>query len=191
MGDDLADLGVAAAAVGPRRQGGEALGLRHPVRGAAFPEPAIVDKLHVESADRRRLAEHVRLQVAGGIPRGLPAHGRIEREDQPAAPARLRRRRERLYLGEEGVDLRARGGRRRRAPAVRALLAIIGHGAATSAGGQSRPLKVAISSPRRNACALLSRRRSAARGLAVAALAFLALDAFSAANRFPLRRKTL
>src|SRR5262249_56822542 len=86
-----------------------------------------------------------------------------------AAPARLRRRCERLDLGEEGIDLRARGRRRRRAPAVRALLAIIGHGATTSARGHP-PLKVAISSRRRNACALLSRRRSAARGRALAAL---------------------
>ena len=99
MREDLADLGVAAAAVDPRHQLGEPLGLRHPARGAAFGETAIVDELHVEPADRRRLAEHVGLQPAGGIPHRLPAHGGVEREDQPAALAGRGRRRRGLSPG--------------------------------------------------------------------------------------------
>ena len=69
----------------PRHQLGEPLGLRHPARGPAFVQAAVVDELDVEPADRRRLAEHVGLQPAGGIPGRLPAHGGVEREDQPAA----------------------------------------------------------------------------------------------------------
>ena len=119
MGDDLADLGVAAAAVDPLHQRAQPLGLRHPARGPAFAEAAVIDQLHVEPADRRRLAEHVGLQPAGRVPSRLPAHGRVEREDQPPSPAGFGRRSKALHLGEEGVDLRARGGRCRCAAAVR------------------------------------------------------------------------
>ena len=38
-------------------------------------------------ADSGRFAEHVGLQAAGLVPGRLPAHGGIEREDEPAARA--------------------------------------------------------------------------------------------------------
>ena len=43
-------------------------------------KPAVIDQLHVEPADRRRLAEHVGLQPAGRVPQRLAAHGGVERE---------------------------------------------------------------------------------------------------------------
>ena len=87
MAQHLADLGVAAVAVDASHQVAEPGAVRHPARGAAFVQPAEVDELHVEPADRRRLAEHLGLQPAGGIPGRLAAHGGVEREDQPAALA--------------------------------------------------------------------------------------------------------
>ena len=119
MGDDLADLGMAAAAVDPLHQRAQPLGLRDPVRSPALAQAAVINELHVEAADRRRLAEHVRLQPAGRIPQGLAAHGRIEREDEPSAPPGLGGRSEALHLGKEGVDLRTRGGCRRCAAVIR------------------------------------------------------------------------
>ena len=88
----LADLGVTAAAVDARHHFGESFGLRHPARGAAFVQPAVVQELHVEPADGRSLAEHIGLQTAGRIPQRLAAHGGVERKDQPAAAAGRNRR---------------------------------------------------------------------------------------------------
>src|SRR5215208_1300542 len=85
MRDDLADLRVAAAAVDSRHQVGEFIGLCDPAGGTAFAEAAVIDELHIETADRRRLPEHVGLQPAGGVPGRLPAHGGVERKDEPAA----------------------------------------------------------------------------------------------------------
>ena len=76
-------------------------------------EPAVIDELDVESADRRGLAEHVGLQPAGRVPGRLPAHGGIEREDQPPALAGGGRRPERAHLRQERVDVGARRRRRR------------------------------------------------------------------------------
>ena len=76
-------------------------------------EPAEIDQLDIEPADRRRLAEHVGLQRAGGVPGRLPAHGGVEREDQPPAFAGGRRRAERAHLVDECLDLRPGRGRRR------------------------------------------------------------------------------
>src|SRR5262249_20011337 len=118
MGDDLADLGVATAAIDSLHQRGEPFGLRHPTGGPAFAETAVIHELHVEAADGCRLAEHIGLQLAGAVPRGLSAHGRIERENEPPAAAGFARWREALDLGEKGVDFRARSGRRRRTAAL-------------------------------------------------------------------------
>ncbi len=87
----------------PRHQRAEPLRLGNPGRGAALRKPAIIDKLNVEAADRRGLAEHVGLELAGAIPGRLPAHRGIERKDQPAALAGLghRRRTERFDLIEK------------------------------------------------------------------------------------------
>ena len=113
MRQHLADLGVAAAAVDAAHQRGELVARRHPAGGAALGEPAEIDQLDIEPADRRRLAEHVALQRAGGVPGRLPAHGGVEREDQPPAFAGGRRRAERAHFVEEGLDLGLGRSRRR------------------------------------------------------------------------------
>ena len=112
MGQHLADLGMAAAAIDLRHQRAEPRRLGDPGRGAAFGEAAIIDELDIEAADGGGFAEHVGLQPAGGIPGRLPAHGGVEREDQPAALAGLGRWAERVDPAQEGIDLGA-GGRRR------------------------------------------------------------------------------
>jgi hypothetical protein len=85
--------------------------VRNPARGAALAQPAEIHELHVEPADRARFAEHLALQPAGGIPGRLPAHGGIERKDQPAALAGFDRGRKRAGTLQECIDL---GTRRRR-----------------------------------------------------------------------------
>src|SRR4051794_5182470 len=44
--NDLADLGVAAAAIDSLHEAAEPLGLRDPARGPTFGEPTIIDQLH-------------------------------------------------------------------------------------------------------------------------------------------------
>ncbi len=90
VAEHLADLGVAAAAIDARHQRGEFLGSRDPAGGAAFAQAPEIDQLDIEPAGACRLAEHVGLQRAGGIPGRLPAHGGVEREDQPPALAARR-----------------------------------------------------------------------------------------------------
>src|SRR5262249_46296752 len=60
--------------------------------------------------------------------------GRIEREDEPPAPAGFGGRSEALHLGKKGVDLRARGGCPPGAAVIPrgAGVTVVGHG--------SRPL---------------------------------------------------
>src|ERR1043166_9399120 len=110
MGEDFADLGAAAAAGNPAHEAGEARAVGDPAGRATFVEAAVVNELHLEPADRRRLAEHLALELAGGIPGRLAAHGGVKREDQPPALAGFEGRRQGTGAGDEGVDLRARGG---------------------------------------------------------------------------------
>jgi hypothetical protein len=81
MTKHLTDLGLAAAAHDALHQPGEAFGLRNPARRAAFGQTAVINQLNAEPADRSDLAEHVRLKLAGRIPRGLSARCRVEGED--------------------------------------------------------------------------------------------------------------
>ena len=46
---------------------------------------AVIDELHIETADGGDGFEHLRLQLRSRVPRRLPARGRVERKDQPAA----------------------------------------------------------------------------------------------------------
>src|SRR5262249_21872596 len=55
------------------------------------------------------LAENTRRKPTSRIPHGLTAHGRVEGEDEPPSPAGFGGRSKALHLGEESVDLRARG----------------------------------------------------------------------------------
>ena len=123
MAQHLADLGVAAAAVDARHQFREPLACRNPARGAAFAQAAEINQLDIEPADAGRFAEHVGLQGAGRIPGRLPAHGGIERKDQPPALAIRGRGPERAHAFDERVNLRPRGDRRRGV-----LGAILAHG---------------------------------------------------------------
>jgi hypothetical protein len=104
MGQDLCDLGMTAAAVDARHQLAEPLRFGDPGRGAAFRQTAKIDKLDGEAADGGRVAEHFGLQHAGLIPCRLPAHGRIERVNEPAAPICFSRRAECIHAAEECVD---------------------------------------------------------------------------------------
>jgi len=110
---DFSDLGVAASAVDLLHQPAELARIGNPARSAAFGQPAIIEELNVQPADRGGLIKHVALQTAGGIPHRLAAHGGVERKDQPAALAGRRGRAERFHLVEKGIDLRARRRRGR------------------------------------------------------------------------------
>src|SRR3546814_5158280 len=50
----------------------------------ALAEAAVVDELHVQSAKRLGLLEHLRLQVGRAVPGRLTAGGGVHGEDQPA-----------------------------------------------------------------------------------------------------------
>ena len=89
MRNDLADLGVTAAAIDLLHERAEPLSPGHPLRRPAFAESAIIDQLDIEATDRGGFAKHVGLQPACRVPQRLAAHGRIERKDQPTPPAGL------------------------------------------------------------------------------------------------------
>src|SRR5262245_26317246 len=121
MAQDFTDLGLSAAAIDARHQVREFVTLRDPAGRTAFAQAPEIDELNVETAYARRLAEHVRLQSAGGIPGRLAAHCRVEREDQPAAMPGCSRRTESAHLLNKGFDFRS--GRNRR----RTLLGVLSH----------------------------------------------------------------
>ena len=112
MAEHLADLRVAALARDLAHQPRQRVGIADPFRRLALVEAAEIDELHVEPADRLDGLEHVGLELERKVPGGLPAHGRVHGEDQPAA-ARASRP-ERPHLLEEGVDLGAATSARRR-----------------------------------------------------------------------------
>ena len=143
MSEDLAELRVAAAAFNALHQRAQPFRLRYPTRGAALPEAAVIDQLHVQPADRRCLAKHVGLQPTGRVPGGLATHGRVEREDEAAPSARLCCRRELLHTAQKSIDLGARIRRRRGAAAIRCwpVRAIIGHGSRRFNQRWTRPLR--------------------------------------------------
>jgi hypothetical protein len=72
-----------AAAINARHQFAEPLCLGDPSRCAAFGEPSVIDELKIESADCGRFAEHFCLELTCLVPRRLPAHCGVEREDEP------------------------------------------------------------------------------------------------------------
>ena len=110
----LSDLGMPAAAIDAPHQVAQPSAVRHPARGAALVQSTKVHKLHIEPADRRRLAEHLALQLASRVPGRLPAHCGIEREDQPPALSRFYRWSKRAGALDERIDLGTRRRRRRR-----------------------------------------------------------------------------
>ena len=85
MGEYFADLGMAATAIDALHQRAEPRRLGDPWRGAAFRKAAIIDELDIEPAGGGRFAKHIGLQPTGAIPGRLPAHGGIQRKNQPAA----------------------------------------------------------------------------------------------------------
>src|SRR5579885_1912395 len=101
MGEHFAHLGEAALAMDLAHEGGERGRVAHPFRGPALAEPAKIDELDVEAADRLDRLEHVRLKFEREVPGGLPAHGSVHGEDEP--PAAGAGRLERAHLLEERV----------------------------------------------------------------------------------------
>jgi hypothetical protein len=106
--EHAADLRMTTTAVDFFHETGKPCRIGNPLRRTAFRDAAIVHKLDIEAAHRRRLLKHFRLQGTGEVPGGLPAHRRIESEDQPPALA-VGARPERSGPLHERVDLRARG----------------------------------------------------------------------------------
>src|SRR5690606_41747248 len=50
MGEDLADLGIAAAAVDAGHQPGQSRGIHHPFGGPALAKTAKIEQLHLQGA---------------------------------------------------------------------------------------------------------------------------------------------
>ena len=88
----------------PPHEGGQPCPVRNEGRGPAFGETAEIYELHVEAAEPFRDVEHAALEFGGEVPGRLPAHRRIEREDQPAAPVRAR------WRSGRGLDKSLDGG---------------------------------------------------------------------------------
>jgi hypothetical protein len=108
VGKNLGDLGVAALATYGRHYRAKPVRIRNPGRSATFRQAAIVDELNVKAADIRGCAEHLSLQLAGVVPCRLAAHRRVEREDQPPAPACCSVWPQRPDLIEKTIDFSAR-----------------------------------------------------------------------------------
>jgi hypothetical protein len=64
--------------------------------------------LKIESADGGRFAKHLRLKLTRLVPGRLPAHRRVEREQEPPAVTALNCRIKRASLAEKRVDVGAR-----------------------------------------------------------------------------------
>ena len=107
------DLGRSAAHVDAAHELREPLPAGDEVRRPAFVQAAEIDELHVEAAERAGGLEHFRLQRLGEVPGRLPAHGRVEGEDQPSAAGRRRRGNLFRRLDEGGDGLAAVSPRQR------------------------------------------------------------------------------
>ena len=91
------------------------IGTRHESRRLEFAETTEIGKLDAEAAGLGDGIEHLALQRTGEIPGRLPAHRRIQRQDQPAG---IGRRRQRASAADKCVDragIRSRLCRRCRA----------------------------------------------------------------------------
>ena len=112
MAEDLADLGMAAAAIDPLPSARQPFRLRHPSRGAAFGEAAEIDELHVEAADRSRLRGTCRPAARRRVSQVgcrlmVASSAKISRPRWPGAT----RRRQRARPGAERRRFRARDDR--------------------------------------------------------------------------------
>ena len=85
------DLGLAADAKDRAHDAVQIGGGSQPAARLALVEPAIIDELNVEPAERGGRLEHLALDAAGAVPGRFAAGGGVEREDQPPAPARIGR----------------------------------------------------------------------------------------------------
>src|SRR4051794_36398719 len=102
MEENLADLGLSAAAVDPGHQFAQRHAVAKPAARAALARPAVVEELDVEAAGPRRLIEHLGLQLTGNVPGRLPAHSGVKGEDKPTTATRIGRnlqpRQKRLHV---------------------------------------------------------------------------------------------
>src|ERR1700759_3054131 len=103
------DLSMPALAADAAHQVAEPRRIRGPARRPTFGKAAEIDELHFEAADATCLREHVALELAGEVPGRLPAHGGVEREDQPLPLRMSAGLGQGLRLGQELGD----GGARR------------------------------------------------------------------------------
>src|SRR5262249_40132107 len=108
-------LGLAGPAHDARHDLAEPRGIGNPRRCFALVEAPVIDELEVEPASASGLTEHVGLELAGRVPRRLPAGGGIEGEDQAPACAWSFA----LEIGKEGVDFASCWSRRRALAAIR------------------------------------------------------------------------
>ena len=104
MHQQAADLGLAAEAMHAGHFRQQRAGVEPPGRGVELAEAAVPGELDGQPAERRRLAEHLALDLAGPVPGRLAARRGVEREDQPPRLAARRRghlphpAEERVYL---------------------------------------------------------------------------------------------
>src|ERR1700724_1878615 len=112
MTQDLFDLCLAGAHPDLGHKGWQALSPGHEARRLALGKPTVINELDIEPAMRRRRREHPPLHTLSHVPGGLPAHGGIESENEPAPPRTGRRGQFRRGL-EKFVDIRFGAGLRR------------------------------------------------------------------------------
>src|SRR6516165_8956157 len=75
VGEDLADLCPAGAAMDARHQPSELVCVCDPARTAACREVAVINQLDTETADGGDSFEHVALELAGHVPGVISARG--------------------------------------------------------------------------------------------------------------------
>ena len=102
------DLGLAGLDRDFHHQRAEVPAAAEEAGGFALAEAPVIDQLNLKAAMRGGRREHRGLKALRQIPGGLPAHRRIERKDQAAAPGR--RRRGLARRGDELIDIRLRVG---------------------------------------------------------------------------------
>ncbi len=82
MAEDLPDLRLPAEAAYAGHQPPKLLRIHRPAARPAFPEAAVVEKLHLKPAERRGFGEHLALDMTGPVPGRLAARRGIHREDE-------------------------------------------------------------------------------------------------------------
>src|SRR5271165_5421326 len=93
MAKNSADLRLARAHRNAAHEPRQPLSARDELRRPALAQASEIDELHLKPTEAAGHLEHLRLQGLGEVPGGLPAHGRVEDENEPPAARGRRRRR--------------------------------------------------------------------------------------------------